>query len=343
MKLKKFFLVIAFITSILFFSACPDGYGYKYNSGKIPEEVTNFEEINSEFDDYNISAPFIKDVFPLIFSSNRFNNQFDYVYKLIAINFDKETADFSVYNEKKTNLSVTNRYSNISSLLQKVNSNQNEYGPYLIDIYPKESNQDGYILVYTYEANGNMDIRYYYDTERYSSDTTMAVKWVNSPYNEGYPCFDKNYSKMIYCSDEKGNFDIYEISTLIDTVFNYWNISDSLIKNSLSDTTSREKSIISAISSPADDKCPFIDFDIMVFTSNREGGFGGYDLYYSKYSDGEWSTPINMGSKINSEYDEYRPILRKDRGFENSFLLFSSNRPGGKGGFDLYYVGVDFE
>ena len=343
MKLKRIFLVIAFITSIIFFSACPGGYGYKYNSGKIPEEVTNFEEINSEFDDYNSSAPFIRDVFPLIFSSNRSNNQFDYVYKLIAVNFDKETADFSVYNEKKSNLSVTNRYSNISSLLQKVNSNQNEYGPYLIDIYPKESNQDGYILVYTYEANGNMDIRYYYDTEIYSSDTTMAVKWVNSPYNERYPCFDKNYSKMFYCSDEKGNFDIYEISTLIDTVFNYWNISDSILINSLSDTTHREKSMISAISSPADDKCPFIDSDIMVFTSNREGGFGGYDLYYSKYSDGEWSAAINMGSEINTEYDEYRPILRQDRGFENNLLLFSSNRPGGKGGFDLYYVGVDFE
>ena len=51
-------------------------------------------------------------------------------------------------------------------------------------------------------------------------------------------------------------------------------------------------------------------------------------------------TPTNL-SEFNTEYDEFRPIVRSQWDFRNDFMLFSSNRPGGKGGFDLYYVGID--
>lgn len=79
----------------------------------------------------------------------------------------------------------------------------------------------------------------------------------------------------------------------------------------------------------------------MVFTSNRPGGYGGYDLYYSKYKEGKWQSPVNFGNRINTKYDEFRPIVRLEDEFKNDFMLFSSNRPEGKGGFDLYYVGID--
>jgi hypothetical protein len=56
--------------------------------------------------------------------------------------------------------------------------------------------------------------------------------------------------------------------------------------------------------------------------------------------DGKWTKPVNFGPSINTSYDEYRPVIKTVTGFTNDFLIFSSNRPGGKGGFDLYYVGV---
>ena len=74
----------------------------------------------------------------------------------------------------------------------------------------------------------------------------------------------------------------------------------------------------------------------MVFTSNRPGGLGGYDLYYSVFRNGKWSSPVNLGPRINTASDEYRPIIGYDPDFTNQFMMFSSNRPGGKGGFDLY-------
>ena len=96
----------------------------------------------------------------------------------------------------------------------------------------------------------------------------------------------------------------------------------------------------SILSSEFDDKCPSITNNILVFTSNRAGGYGGYDLYYSYFENENWCEPVNLGSEINTEYDEYRPITNSLVNFENNMMIFSSNRPGGKGGFDLYYVGI---
>jgi hypothetical protein len=259
------------------------------------------------------------------------------------VNFDKETAEFSVYNEKNADLGIVSEFSGISSLIHEVNSLQNEYGPYLIPVESIGNRQYGFVLVYTYEENGHMDINYYCNTEKIKSGKPSGIKWVNTGHNEGYPCFDRYFNKMYYCSDENGNYDIYEIPTGIDSVSYYSVNLDSVLVQSFSDSISRQKTLLQVLSSPADDKCPFIDYDIMVFASDREGGYGGFDLYYSKYIDNKWSKPVNFGDKINSQYDEYRPVLRRKRGFENDFLMFSSNRPGGKGGFDLYYTGVEIK
>jgi len=34
---------------------------------------------------------------------------------------------------------------------------------------------------------------------------------------------------------------------------------------------------------------------LMVFASDRAGGFGGFDLYYSRLQNGKWSAPVNFG------------------------------------------------
>ena len=43
----------------------------------------------------------------------------------------------------------------------------------------------------------------------------------------------------------------------------------------------------------------------LYFTSNRPGGYGGYDLYYAdKLVDGGFAVPVNLGPKINTFFDE---------------------------------------
>ena len=51
----------------------------------------------------------------------------------------------------------------------------------------------------------------------------------------------------------------------------------------------------------------------LVFASLRPGGHGLGDLYVSNLEGGEWTPARNLGSAVNSEYDEYHPTLSRDR------------------------------
>jgi len=63
------------------------------------------------------------------------------------------------------------------------------------------------------------------------------------------------------------------------------------------------------------------DGQLLVFVSDREGGYGGTDLYYSiKNSQGNWSESKNMGDKINTPANEISPFIDK-----NNNLYFCSN------------------
>lgn len=74
----------------------------------------------------------------------------------------------------------------------------------------------------------------------------------------------------------------------------------------------------------------------MVFASDRAGGFGGTDLYGTHFVNGQWETPVNLGSAVNSSTNELFPYLS-----QGGKLYFSSNRAGGAGGLDLYAIELD--
>ena len=65
-----------------------------------------------------------------------------------------------------------------------------------------------------------------------------------------------------------------------------------------------------------------------------EEGVGGCDLYITELRGTEWSVPRNMGNVVNSESWESQPSINAD----GSRIIFSSTRPGGYGGSDLYLV-----
>lgn len=61
---------------------------------------------------------------------------------------------------------------------------------------------------------------------------------------------------------------------------------------------------------------------LIYFSSNRPGGYGGYDIWLSKKEDGKWQQPTNLGAKVNTPHNELFPYVFKD-----SLLFFASNRP----------------
>jgi outer membrane protein OmpA-like peptidoglycan-associated protein len=71
----------------------------------------------------------------------------------------------------------------------------------------------------------------------------------------------------------------------------------------------------------------------LIFTGcNFENGFGSCDLYISYLTPEGWSTAENLGPNFNSESWESAPSLSPDK----RELYFTSNRPGGYGGNDIY-------
>ncbi len=86
-----------------------------------------------------------------------------------------------------------------------------------------------------------------------------------------------------------------------------------------------------------DEEAPFLSYDgqILYFASNGPKSIGGYDVMYSKMNeDKTWGSSQNMGYPFNSPYDDvfYSTTMDGKTGY------YSSNRSGGKGNLDIYYI-----
>ena len=91
------------------------------------------------------------------------------------------------------------------------------------------------------------------------------------------------------------------------------------------------------INTPYDERAPFLARDgrTLYFSTNQpERSFGGLDIMRAVFNDllARWTKPYNLGLELNSAYDDTYFYLSAagDKAF------FSSSRPGGSGGFDLY-------
>jgi hypothetical protein len=92
-----------------------------------------------------------------------------------------------------------------------------------------------------------------------------------------------------------------------------------------------------AINSAGDDGAPFVTpgGHELYFSSSREGGLGGHDLYVSRRhnrrDDFAWQPPVNLGEGVNSPNHEATPALHEDEASGVVSLYFASDRPGGPG------------
>jgi len=79
--------------------------------------------------------------------------------------------------------------------------------------------------------------------------------------------------------------------------------------------------------------------DVLYFTSKLPGGFGGKDIWMSKYDKKAkaWGQPENLGATINTVGDEMFPYIAED----DKTLYFSSNYHLGMGGLDIFRAEKD--
>lgn len=80
------------------------------------------------------------------------------------------------------------------------------------------------------------------------------------------------------------------------------------------------------------------DGEMIFFSSDRPGGYGGKDLYsVKKAPNGKWATPMNLGPTINTEYNEDAPFVHP----HDSVLYFSSEGHQNMGGYDVFKSSFD--
>jgi Tol biopolymer transport system component len=74
------------------------------------------------------------------------------------------------------------------------------------------------------------------------------------------------------------------------------------------------------------------DESYLIFCSDRAGGYGKDDMYIVlARQDGRWTTPLNMGSLVNSPHEEYIPYVTPD----GKYFFFTSNKSGDR---DIYWM-----
>lgn len=323
-------VTILIIALILFgcFPLDPD-YEFEYET-IITDTPTNLEKLNTTNDDYNSDLPYPAARSEIYFSSNRNSggDNYDIIFKDIDISFHERD------NILNFSFPTGDTYSSFQTkLLPFINSQHDELGP--LSFFG--TNGWDYFF-YSNNESGDFNIKFVYTRrldwgtwdgqERLLGPNNAIV--ANSDSDDLYPTITQDKSKLLFCSNRENDlFDIYSLDLN----------SEVLLHDDLTRTKSVQIRKESVLSSASNDKCPSVTGNMIVFTSDRDGGYGGYDLYYSQYINNQWSTPVNFGDKINSSSDEYRPITFTFNGID--LMIFSSNRSGGKGGFDLYSVKID--
>jgi outer membrane protein OmpA-like peptidoglycan-associated protein/tetratricopeptide (TPR) repeat protein len=97
-----------------------------------------------------------------------------------------------------------------------------------------------------------------------------------------------------------------------------------------------------AINTPGDEMFPHIaDDGMLYFASNGHAGMGGLDLFSAKKDGKGWKEPVNLKPPINSGADDFGIIIEKAKPANSEDFVkrtgyFTSSRPNGKGGDDLY-------
>ena len=74
------------------------------------------------------------------------------------------------------------------------------------------------------------------------------------------------------------------------------------------------------------------DYEVLYFVSDRPGGYGKTDIWYSICKNGHFQDPVNLGPMINTEGEEITPFYDKTR----NVLYFSSDEHNSMGDFDIF-------
>lgn len=271
-----------------------------------PVKIVNLKKLNSEASEV-APVPVNNE---LIFSSDRTNITFKRSFEQTGASF------FNLYSVKTNSKGKWLEPKNIST---EINTGNHEgaacFNPNGKEIYFTRSE-------YTQKENINKsdENRLKLYKSSYKNGHWSKPLWFmmnDSLHSFGHPCLSPDENFFFFVADLPSGFggtDIYLSIKLTDTT---WTDPINLGKH---------------VNTTGNELYPhFTSQNKLYFSSNGHTGYGGYDLFKTKYDDGKWQDPVNLKKGINSSYDDFSIFFK-----QTNSGYFSSNRPGGKGREDLY-------
>ena len=219
-ELRYIFLTLLIVATFLTLTNChKTEQNIVYEEGIFPDTTIALSDLNSAFDDYNITYYEISEVLPVIFSSNRGSSggQFDLVQGALAYSFDRITGSFTLMTGMSNDIFF-------SQLVSKANTQENDFGPYRL-----YSDLDGleYMILSSVGENGDLDFYYvrhspYFGTSIPAVNGPFPVNILNSEADEAYFCFDTNQDSAYFSCNADGNYDIYMHTKPADQFLDEW-------------------------------------------------------------------------------------------------------------------------
>ena len=182
-------------------------------------------------------------------------------------------------------------------------------------------------LVETEQGSSNIFQVLYSQQDEDWDPVEPARGGINSDYYDGFLTYDENEGKGyfmncggfegeretcdIYVSDYDDGADVWGEAELFEYNSDDYNIGYPSINN---------------------------EGNVIYFASDNPEGHGGYDLYKThRDEEGYWDEPENLGSTINTQFNDAYPFIAGD------VLYFSSFGHAGMGGFDIFFSIIDEE
>jgi len=291
--------------------------------------------------DKNIALPYLKKgaefngnayyLMGIIYHQNRKFGQAQQAYNnyksLISENklFDIRDVNRQIEKIKTAKKFIQNKSALIvENLGSEINSAYPDYAPVLF--------ANGNKLYFTSRRKGSYS-EFKDPNNEYFEDIYLSEKindtW-QTPINIGSPINTKTHDASVAMSNNDNVFYIYRTNSsliggdiLKSTKLANGEWSEPQVFESTINTKTSSESSISI----------HPDGTKIYFSSNREGGYGGKDIYCVKrLPNGEWSLPSNLGGMINTAEDEDGPFISSD----GTTLYFSSKGHENMGGYDLF-------
>lgn len=156
--------------------------------------------------------------------------------------------------------------------------------------------------------------------------TDKSLKKINSEYDDHSPLVNLTGRKMFFTSRR---------ATRKDYLLEDKQYSENLFMSEFDGVEWKEPILIEELYSPGEHiSILSLSPDETQLFLYKSDGKPSRNIYVSQFVNNKWQKPVKMPKKINSKWNETHASLSPDQ----STLFFTSNRPGGFGGLDIYAV-----